>query len=91
MIGICEVPSYEWEFRRIGRIAKYFKGGMSIPEMMKMDFRRDIKPWWDRMERQIAEEIIIRELTEKDKPIPDGVAMEKRIDKKIKDWYKEVD
>lgn len=58
---------------------------------MDKDFRKDILPWWKIMERQIAEDIIIRECTDKNKPVPEGRSMERRVDKMISDWYKEVD
>ena len=66
---------------------------MSIPEMMKMRFREDILPWWKRMERQIAEDSILQEYSKKadGAPPPEGKAMERAIDKKIKEWYREVD
>jgi hypothetical protein len=59
--------------------------------MMRMDFHREIWPWFKIMERQIAEDVIIDEYAKKKQPVPYGIAMERRIDKKLKYWNKEVD
>lgn len=72
----------------VGRLAKYFKGGLSIPDMMKMQFK-EVSFWYKIHERQIAESIIIDEC--KGKNIPEGVAMENRINNKIKEWHKVED
>jgi hypothetical protein len=66
-------------------LAKYFKGGLSIPDMMPMKFK-EVLFWYKIHERQIAESIIIDEC--KGKNIPEGRAMENRINRKIKKWHK---
>ena len=68
----------------VGRLAKYFKGGLSIPDMMKMDFK-EVHFWYKIHERQIAESIIIDEC--KGKNVPEGIAMEKKINSKINSWH----
>lgn len=79
------IPDYTNEFIMVGRLAKYFKGGLSIPEMMKMTFK-DVYFWYKIHERQIAEEVILNEYRQNDKPIPEGIALENRIKKKIAEW-----
>ena len=79
------VPDFTNEFEMIGRLAKYFKGGFSIPEMEKRTFE-DVFFYYKIYERQIAERVIIDEC--KDKNIPEGLAMENRINRKIKKWHK---
>jgi hypothetical protein len=79
------IPDYQHEFEIVGRLAKYFKGGLSIPQMMEMTFE-EVYFWYKIYERQIAESIIIDEC--KGKNIPEGRSMENRIDKKIKKWHK---
>ena len=70
----------------VGRLAKYFKGGLSIPDMMKMNFK-EVHFWYKIYERQIAEEIIIGEFSRKSNPIPSGKPMERLINKKIAEWH----
>ena len=55
------------EFETIGLLARFFKGGLSIPAMMQMEFRRDIKPWYDIYVLQSTEEEIVYELSHDDK------------------------
>jgi len=74
----------------IGRLAKYFKGGLSIPEMMKMTFK-EVYFWYKMYERQIAEEVISNEYQSKDKPLPSAREIERLIKKKIDEWNKTED
>lgn len=70
----------------VGRLAKYFKGGLSIPQMMNMTFE-DVYFWYKIHERQIAEEIIINEYSKNNKPIPSSTRLENLIDSKIAEWH----
>ena len=70
----------------VGRLAKYFKGGLSIPQMMKMTFE-EVYFWYKIYERQIAESIIVDSCQQKGKEIPTGPAMERGINKKIEEWH----
>jgi len=72
----------------VGRLAKYFKGGLSIPDMMHMT-SKEIVFWYKIYERQMAESVIIDEC--KGDNIPEGIAMENRINKKIKAWHGETE
>ena len=78
------IPDYNSEFKMVGRLAKYYKGGLSIPEMLKMTYS-EVHFWYKIYEREIAEEHVIEDY--KGKNIPDGKDMERKIDAKIKKWY----
>lgn len=75
----------------MARMGKYFEGAFPIPAMMEKDFHRDIWPWYKIMERQIAEDLIIDEYVKKNEPVPGGIAMERRIDKKLDEWKRDID
>ena len=84
------VPDFTKQFEIVGRLAKYFKGGLSIPDMMNMTFE-DVFYWYKIHERQIAEQIISEERARGDKPPFLPHQMDKAIDKKIQQWYKELE
>lgn len=78
------------EFTIVGRLAKHFKGGLSIPDQSRMTFK-EIYFWYKIYEKQMAEEIIINDLAKRDKPMPAGNQLNKMVDKKIADWYKDLE
>jgi hypothetical protein len=58
---------FDYEFEKIGLLARFFKGGLTIPYMMELKFRRDIKPWYDIYILQSTEEEVITDLSYDDK------------------------
>ena len=74
----------------VGRLAKYFGGALPIAEMEKRTFK-DVFYWYKIHARPIAEEVIVNECQQNNKPIPQGIALENRIKKKILEWNKTED
>jgi len=79
------IPDYESEFEIVGKLAKYFKGGMTVEYMMGLTFR-EVFRWYKRYEKQMAEESIIEKYVREKKPIPTGIAFINLVNKKIKEW-----
>ena len=46
----------------IGLLARFFKGGLSIPDMLKMKWK-DILFWYDIYELQATEEEVVQDLS----------------------------
>lgn len=55
--------TFDYEFEVMGLLARFFKGGLTIAEMMRMSFRRDIKRWYDIYVLQSTEEEVIMDLS----------------------------
>lgn len=73
----------------MGLLARFYKGGLTIPQMMRMRFRQDIKPWYDIFILQSTEEEIVMELRYDDKgnkrQLPSPEKLRKIVLQRIKD------
>lgn len=69
----------------MGRLGKYFQGGLSIPAMLKMT-SREVVSWYDIYIYQIAEEDVISEKAKNKDAVPEGKALERLVNKKISEW-----
>lgn len=54
--------------------------------MMKMDFRTGIKPWFNRMQKMMAEQSIIDKYSADNKKVPEGRSFQRLVNKKLKEW-----
>lgn len=73
----------------ISEYARYMKGGYQIPELMKLK-RSDFMFWYRIHERQIVEDIILKDCLKGQKEPPFGIALRNRVDNYIKNRREEI-
>jgi len=73
----------------LSRVAGYYKGAFTIPELMNLESFRELKFWYDKMTREIVEDNILNNLASKKKPPPTPQSLKRMVDKKLRE-YKEV-
>ena len=73
-------------------VARFFKGALSVPDMMLMRFK-DIYFWYKLEERKIIEQELLYEMKKNDEniPLPDSNKLRKMVDKEIEKRQKEVE
>jgi len=73
----------------MGLLARFFKGGLPIVDMMGMKFNKDIKPWFDIYILQSTEEEIVHELGFDEKgqrrELPNMLEIRKKVLKRIEE------
>lgn len=70
----------------MGLLLRFFKGGLSLSEMMKMNWK-DILFWYNIFERQVTEEQVVYDLkfdkNGKERRLPKPEVIRKLVDEKI--------
>ena len=83
---------FDSEFEVMGLLARFFKGGLSIPAMLEMRFSK-IKPWYDIFVLQSTEEEVIQELSMDEKgnrrELPKPARIREIVLERIEDRKKE--
>lgn len=89
---------FKFEFEIVGLLARFFRGGLTIPDMMKMTFK-DVFFWYENYELQVTEEEVVSELSYDDKgnkrTLPSPSVIREIVDERIKErrekWQGKVD
>jgi hypothetical protein len=82
------------QFEVVGLLARFFRGGLTIPDMMKMKWK-EILFWYDIYELQITEEEVVykyqKEISEgKRQRMPKHEVIRKKVDEKIAERRKNI-